>query len=158
MKMKYLFPDRYKKIGWLIFVPTLLISIYAVVTDWEPGWLDTDVLAIFVDPILGEDKLIDIIHNNILNELLGVLLILSSLLVAFSKEKDEDEMISKIRLESLVWATYFNYAILILALILVYDVSFYWVMLFNMFTILFFFIVRFNWAIAKFRKSVSYEE
>jgi len=88
----------------------------------------------------------------------GIVLIISGLMVAFSKEKDEDEFISSIRLSSLVWATYWNYAILLVALILVYDLTFYWVMLFNMFTILVLFIVKFNWSIWRSRKLIGYEE
>ena len=69
-----------------------------------------------------------------------------------SEAEKMDEMISKIRLESLVWATYINYGILLLAMIFVYDMSFLWVMILNMFTILIFFIIRFNWQILKFKK------
>lgn len=89
------------------------------------------------------------LDNNILNEILGIIMIISSVLVAFSKEVNEDEYISKIRLESLVWAVYLNYAILLLAFVFVYGMSFLWVMIFNMFTILIFFIIRFNWQIRK---------
>ena len=91
------------------------------------------------------------IENNVLNEILGVLIIVSGLIVAFSKEFDEDELISKMRLETLVWTIYWNYGILLAAFLLVYDFSFYWVMVFNMFTPLMLFIVRFNWLIRKFR-------
>ena len=96
--------------------------------------------------------------NNVLNEICGVLIILSGLLVAFSKEKEEDELISMIRLESLVWATYWNYAILLLGFVLVYDMAFLTVMVFNMFTILILFIIKFNWALHKLKKSLLYEE
>jgi hypothetical protein len=94
------------------------------------------------------------VHNNLLNEITGLLIITSAFLVAFSKEKQEDEFISKIRLESLVWAVYLNYAILIIALLFIYDMSFMWVIIFNMFTILFFFIARFNWEVYKLKKSL----
>jgi len=36
--------------------------------------------------------------------------------------------------------------------------SFLWVMIFNMFTILLFFMIRFNWQISKLKKSARYEE
>ena len=75
-----------------------------------------------------------------------------------SKEKIEDEYIAKTRLESLVWATYLNYCILLLALLFVYDMAFFWVMIFNMFTLLLFFIVRFNYLIFKLNKTESHEE
>ena len=79
-------------------------------------------------------------------------------MVAFSKEKQEDELIAKIRLDSLVWATYVNYAVLMFSMLFIYGMSFLWVMIFNMFTILLFFIFRFNWQVKKLNKTMSYEE
>ena len=140
MKLNYLFPSKYKKIGWMIFYPTLIFGLITVIFDFEPEFLDVKVFGIFINEIIGEKKFLGIINNNILNEILGLLMIIGSILVAFSKEVDEDEFISKIRLESLVWATYVNYGILFLAFVFVYDLSFLWVMIFNMFTILIFFI------------------
>jgi len=159
MKMNYLFPSKYKKIGWFIFMPTLILGLYTVITDFEPEFLDVNAFAILIEGIFQDDnRLYGFVNNNILNEILGVLMILSSILVAFSREVDEDEYISKIRLESLVWATYLNYGVLLLAFWFVYDLTFLWVMIFNMFTILLFFIIRFNWQVIKFRKSVDYEK
>ena len=151
MKLNYLFPSKYKKIGWFIFIPTLVFGLYTVIFEFEPEIFNTKVFGVFIDEVFGEKKLIGFINNNVLNELLGILMIIGSILVAFSREVDEDEFISKIRLESLVWATYFNYGILLLAILFVYDLSFWWVMIFNMFTLLIFFIIRFNWQIRKLR-------
>ncbi|GAB2775702.1 hypothetical protein [Salinimicrobium soli] len=158
MKTNYLFPHRYKKLGWIILIPCVVFGFFTVITDYEPEFLDVQVFALFIDGFLGEDKIIGFTGNNILNEILGVLVICSGLLVAFSREKHEDEFISKIRLESLVWATYLNYGILVLAMLLFYDFTFLWVMIFNMFTILLFFIFKFNWSVWQLQKSLSYEE
>ena len=38
------------------------------------------------------------------------------IIVAFSKEKIEDEQISQLRLDSLQWAVYLNYIILVISL------------------------------------------
>lgn len=158
MKLNYLFSTKYKNIGWLILVPSAICGLITVITDYEPYFLDLYVPAIFVDELFGNRQFLGMVKNNILNEILGVLIIISSLLVAFSKEKIEDEYISKIRLESLVWAVYVNYGILLFSFIFIFDLSFLWVMIFNMFTILLFFIIRFNWQISKLKKSAGYEE
>ena len=158
MKLNYLFPNKYKKIGWLIFIPSAIIGLTTLIFELEPNSLDFNIPAIFINKLFGDKHFIGIVNNNILNEILGVLIILSSLLVAFSKEESEDEYISKIRLESLVWAVYFNYAILLISFVLIFDLAFLWVMIFNMFTILLFFIIRFNWQISKLKKIVHYEE
>ena len=158
MKLNYLFPNKYKKIGWLILIPSVIIGSITLILEFEPNYLDFNVPAIFIDEFFGDKHFIGIVNNNVLNEILGTLIILSSLLVAFSKEKSEDEYISKIRLESLVWAVYLNYAILLISFLFIFDLSFLWVMIFNMFTILLFFIIRFNWQISKLKKSAHYEE
>lgn len=158
MNTRYLFHAKYRKLGWMVFVPSTILGIIALFLEWEPALLDVRVLGFFIDEVFGVEKLVGFTENNILNEILAILVILSGLLVAFSREKDEDELITKIRLESLVWATYWNYGILILAFLFLYDLTFYWVMVFNMFTILYLFIIRFTLAIRKLKASASHEE
>lgn len=158
MKINYLFPHRFKRIGLTILIPFTILGWYIVNYDIEPAFLDLKVPALFMEEIMGRNIIFGITENNILNEIVAVILIISGLMVAFSKEKQEDELIVKLRLESLVWATYVNYAILLVSLIFVYGISFLWVMIFNMFTILLFFIIRFNWQVRKLNKSLSYEE
>lgn len=158
MKLNYLFPHRFKRIGLILLIPFIFLGIYVVDQDIEPEVFDLSVPAIFVDEIVGEQFIFGVTETNILNEIIGIVLILSFLMVAFSKEKEEDELIAKIRLDSLVWATYVNYAVLLLAMIFVYGISFLWVMIFNMFTILLFFIIRFNWQVRKLKTSFSHEQ
>ncbi len=158
MTINYLFPHFFKKVGWVIFLPTLVFGFIAIGEDINPEFLDIEVYALFTGSFLGKDNSFSVIENNFLNEILGLLMIVSLILIVFSKEKDEDELISKIRFESLVWAIYVNYAILALSMLLVYEIAFLWVMIFNMFTILFFYIVRFNLKVWKLRKMSSHEE
>lgn len=158
MKRTFLFPHRYKKVGWLLLLPAFIVGLVSLILEWEPTWLDMQVPSILVDELFGEEKWFASEKNNILNEICGVLVILGGLLVAFSKERLEDEYIGKIRLESLVWATYVNYGVLLLALLFVYGLTFWWVMIFNMFTLLIFFIIRFNWTIRKMKNTDCHEE
>ncbi len=158
MKLNYLFPHRFKRIGLMILIPFILLGLYVVNYDIEPEIFDFNVPAVFVDEFFGEKFVFGMTENNILNEIVGVILILSFLMVAFSKEAEEDELIAKVRLESLVWATYANYAVLLVSMVLIYGISFLWVMIFNMFTILLFFIIRFNWQVKKLNKTMTHEE
>lgn len=158
MKTNFLFPHRYKKIGWMLFIPVFILSILWVIFEFEPEILDVKVITLFNDDFFTDSGFFVMVKNNIADEILGVLLIVSSLLIAFSKERNEDEFISKIRLESLVWATYVNYAILILAFIFIYNMIFFWVAVFNMFTVLLFFIIRYNWALYKSKRELSDEK
>lgn len=150
MKTNYLFPNRYKKWAWIVFIPSVIMGIYTLITDFEPSFLD------FKTPYKTSSKIFS--NNNALNEILGVLVIISGLIVAFAKTKIEDEFVKQIRLKSLVWAVILNYLVLILALIFVYDFDFLWVMAFNMFTVLVFFILHFHWKLWQFNKTTHYEE
>lgn len=157
MKTKYLLSHKCKPIGWVLLSIGLLIGGYVLFIGDLDWYVD-------VFPLIGEENMfskngsLQWSENSIEDEIASLLVILGGLLVAFSKTKDEDEFISKIRLESLVWATYVNYIILFLAVIFVYDMPFFNVMIYNMFTILLLFIVKFHYELAKSKRTLSYEE
>lgn len=163
MKTNYLFPNRYKKAGWVLFILGILLGVVyllAVFMDFEIDLsiIDLKVFAIAVNRFAGDTSYFTVIRNEVLDEFVCLLIVVGALLVAFSKEKSEDEFISKIRLESLVWATYVNYVILIVSIIFVYEMIFFWVLIFNMFTLLIFFLIRFNWVLYKTKNQVKDEE
>src|SRR5665213_876634 len=79
------------------------------------------------------------------NDITILLVILGLLLIAFSKEQIEDEQITQLRLDSLQWAIYLNYAIFIICVLFVYGFNFIPVVVFNVITPLVFFIIRFRW-------------
>jgi len=158
MKTKLLFPNKFKKIGWIILVPSAILGALIIFFDFELNFLEVKVFAIITDNWTGPDNLFTLIKNNITDEIAGVLFITGAILVAFSEEKSEDEFIAKIRLESLVWATYVSYFILIICILFVYGFGFFTVMIFNMFTILIFFIIRFYFMLYKSNKSLSHEK
>jgi len=161
MKTNYLLPHQFKRIGWIIFVPAMLLGIFFFASEVDPPFLNIHVFAFFDDGAIfngDEDVIFGITKNNIFDELIGLSLIVSMVFIAFSRQKNEDEFIAKIRLESLVWATYVNYAILLIAILFVYGMAFFWIMVFNMFTILLFFIIRFNWALYKSNNTLKHEK
>jgi hypothetical protein len=45
-----------------------------------------------------------------------------------------------------------------LTILFIYDLIFFWVLVFNMFTVLIFFIFRFNWMLYKSKKQIRDEE
>ena len=77
-------------------------------------------------------------------------------LVAFAKEKMEDEHIWQLRLDSLRWAIYINYLILIISLVFIEDVGH--MLDLNLFVPLLFFIIRFRWVMVRLNSSLSREE
>ncbi len=160
MKTRYLFPHKYKIFGWIILLIGLILGIVLLNFDLDAPNLTTKVLALFGSDeifIMGRENSL-FINNNIADEIASLFIIIGGLLVAFSKIKSEDEYSSKIRTESLIWATYVNYSILIVSIIFVYNSPFFRIMIYNMFTILLFFILRFHFVLYKTKKLLSDEE
>ncbi|HTD41562.1 MAG TPA: hypothetical protein VK671_13125 [Mucilaginibacter sp.] len=85
----------------------------------------------------------------------ALLMTVGLFLVAFSKEKIEDEQIWHLRLESLRWAIYVNYLILVISLVFIDDV--HHIMELNLWVPLIFFIIRFRWVIFRLNRSLSRE-
>ncbi|MDV6169204.1 hypothetical protein R1T16_12280 [Flavobacterium sp. DG1-102-2] len=159
MKTNYLFPNKFKWISGIIFALSVtILLIWLIEPDiFKDIEIKTKVFAIAETPFMGDNVFFGIIDTNILDELLMATVIISGLVFAFSKEKIEDEMTSKIRLESLVWATYANYLIFLFCVIFIYGMIFLNIIMFAFFTHLLFFILRFNWEIYKFNR-ISNEE
>lgn len=140
MKAGNLLPYRVKRLGWIILLPSLLLGVMVMYFEFEiPGFELTIPYSTFLS---GKSM-----PNNLTDELVAIIVIVSLALIAFSEEKEEDEWVSKIRLESLQWGVYANYILLILAILFVYDMHFFEALVYNMYTILILFISRFNYVL-----------
>ncbi|WP_299439404.1 hypothetical protein [uncultured Aquimarina sp.] len=149
--MKYLLQNKFKKPGWVLFITGIVSGVLLTINDYESNLIKTKVISLFhYDSFLKENNgFLRIIENNILDEIIVIVIIIGGLLVSFSKEKIEDEFISKTRLDSLVWAVIVNYIILLFATLFIYDIRYIHVLIYNMFTPLLIFILRFNYVIYK---------
>ena len=164
MKSNYLFPHWLKKIGWIVFIPVFIFFIFCLFNSEiykEPFYQEMcfHVFAIVDNTYLDRDtQFFKLVENCVGDELIFCLLVVSGILVGFSKVKVEDEMVSKIRLESLVWATYINYAIFLVSTIFVYGPAFLDALYINIFSLLLVFIIRFHWKLYQYNKIYSDEE
>jgi len=158
MKSKLLLPNRFKIIGWSLFIPATIAGIIFTINEFQIKWLNTKIFAIIQSDFLGKTKFFKIIEANITVTLIGIMFIIGAMLVGFSKEKREDEYIAELRLSSLLWAVWVNYALLLLSFIFVYGIDFLTVMMYNMFTVLLIFIVRFNYILYKNSKKAPDEK
>lgn len=151
-----LFPHKFKRVSGIIFYVFLIVGGFLYFTDNQFEGL----FVIKVPNLFGVDSLFVKnsgfwIENGYLDELFTVIIIISGIINSFAKEEREDEMISKIRFESLVWSLYINYGFVILATLIVFDFIYFQVMVVNLFAILLFFNLRFKFRLYHFYKSVK---
>lgn len=149
MEKSFLFPHRFKKFGWVLLISGLVFGIATYVFKADSDYLGRFPFLSIWSGSFQEDSFFKIIRNGFLDELISLLIIIGGILVGFSKAKVEDEFISQIRFSSLVWSVYVNYGILMLAVLFIFDMAFFDVMIFNMFTVLLFFITRFHILLRK---------
>ena len=149
MKSKYLLPNRYKTIGLFFLIPAVF-SILKWLFIKSSIEIKVPVFAIVESDLFMESHYFSIVKNfDIYPTLICITLLVGLVMIAFSKENNEDEFISKLRLDSLIWATFINYILLFLALFFVFGFALLWILLFNMFTTLILFIIRFNFILYK---------
>lgn len=155
MESKLLLPHQWKRIGWIILGTAFVLYLLSFLVNMDAIGLNTPVFALVYDPPFGKNAYCSIIRTDISFTLIGVLFLAGALLVAFSKEKHEDEYIASLRLSSLLWAVLVNYLLLLFAFLFIYGINFLMVMTYNMFTVLLIFIIRFNYVLLRNKKSAA---
>lgn len=158
MSVKLLLPNKCKYIGWCLLIPAIIFGSILSFYNFELFPIKSKIFAILNIELFGKSQLFSFIKTNITNTIVGILFIVGSIFVSFSKEKKEDEFIAKLRLSSLLWAVWVNYILLLLCFLFIYGTAFFTVMMYNMFTVLIIFIVRFNYILYKNSNSVSDEK
>jgi hypothetical protein len=137
MKSHYLLPHFLRKTGFIVLIPSLILGIMVMYADYEiPGFEASWAVS---------QHLFSAGNNNLTDELASICFLASLFLIAFTEERIEDEWVMQVRLDSLQWAVYVNYGLLAVAILLVYNTTFFEVLVYNMYTILIFFILRFNY-------------
>ena len=144
MKSKLLLPHRYKWIGFFLFIPFSVLGVLFLYADFTIEALQFTF--IHTDGINAS-------NNNLTDELALTGVIISLMMMAFAREKEEDEFIHLTRLECWQWSVIINFALLIFATWLLYDFAFLYVMIYNILAILVIFIIRFQWMVYRNKKA-----
>lgn len=156
MLQNLLLPNRFKKIGWFIFIPSFILGLLIVFFNFSPFYFDVSSLGAYFS--LAEEQWNKILEKSNIYAVVGSLFIIGGLFVGFSKEKKEDEFISQIRLSSLLWAVILNYILLLIGFLCFYGFAFLNIVVYNMFTVLIIFIFRFNYILLSKSKKMTNAE
>lgn len=142
MKNSLLIPNKYKVIGWIVFI--LSAGTYSVIS-----YFDLPVPAVTLAII---SRVFSWSDGNLWDEIILTLVITGLLLVSFSKEKNEDEYISLLRLKSWQWSVLISYGVLFIATWTIYGGLFLAFMSYNMLTVLLVFVIKFNFSLYRLKK------
>ena len=119
MRSNYLFPTVCKKIGWALFIPFAIIGIIFLADSsllpeikWNPIVLYTGSQLTDHGQVPGE--FFKTINDDMIEEIIVWGLAIALSLIAFSRERDEDELVEHLRAKSLVWSLKANVVCLLL--------------------------------------------
>ena len=143
MKFEYLFPEVYKKIGWVMFV---VFSVLYVLS-----------FSLLPFTFLSENSFIQQ-NDGWEDEICMVGFVLSLLFISFARLKEEDEYTINLRMKSMAWAFKVYGVIVIIATLTIYGLGWYYVMLVFVYLAFLLFIGKFYYELHKFRKEAINEE
>lgn len=158
MNSNLLLPHSLRKYGWWLLAPSLILGCVALFFEFNFEWLGPNVFSMYSGASLFSHSgpcWFCLIPGNYTLTIAGVMMLVSLFLIAFTREETEDEFIWRTRTDSLHWATYFNYFVLLVCFFLLFDFEFLYVMIFNMYTTLVIYIVRFRMLLHRERKSLT---
>lgn len=151
MKTFKLLGHQYKKYGWMLLGLGVILWMGQILNGGDLSFLNTRFFTLINSGFLSESAHLSVNNVNLGNTLIGVLNIAGGLIIAFSKEKEEDEYINQLRLSSFQWAVLINYTILLVVFLGVFGLDFLYVLVGNMFTVLALFIIRFHYLLYRIR-------
>ena len=144
-----LLPNRLKNIGWILLLPSFVAGLVFILFENKFPNTKINVFGFFGDAILISklEQQFRVSSVDLIPNLIGICFLVGGILVMFSKEKKEDEFINQLRLNALQWSIFINYSLLLFCFLLVHGLAFLDVMVYNMFTIIMIYILRFQYLL-----------
>ena len=148
--MNYLFNYKYKKISGWIFYLLIPVGLFLLLTERIQDIFVVNVFSIFSYEWIGSERTgFGWIENGLGDEVFTLLIIVSGIVNSFSSEKIEDELISRIRLESLSLSLFISFGLIIISTFLVYNLNYMYVLISNLFLIILLFNLIFKFRLFK---------
>lgn len=148
-KRGFLLPHIFSKIGLIILVPFTLLGLFIMFTGVEEIHFGRFFSA------TGNHLEIE---SRILNNITIIGLLVGLIFATCSKEKHEDEMISAVRLDSLLLTLYISTALLIVAVLCLYGNNFYEFLIYHMFILPLTFLITFKYKMWRLNREGDDEE
>lgn len=144
MKHCFLLPYGFKWAGWVLLLSSLLLGGWIVATDFDPQSSE----------LLSSLQL----EGTLINNYAVIGLWLGAIFVGCSKERVEDEMITRIRLNALMIGFYLQAIFIIIATFVCNSLDYLEVMLYNLVTYPLIFVVIYRWMLRSALMGMSDEE
>jgi hypothetical protein len=126
-----LLPRWFRWIGAVFTGAGIVAAIIRYGWGVKPGMLETRVFALYSQYL--DSKYFTIIGNNLMEEVIGLVLLAGFFFLSFSRLKYENSETGRIRIRSLFLAVYFQTALLAVSFIVIYGFGFVLVTILNIY-------------------------
>ena len=157
MEKTYLFPSFCKKAGLGMFVPFAVAGVCMLGGWWNLEW-SLPVFALAADPLGASRGSFVTVRADVFPTLVIFGLVVSLLMICFSREKDEDEYVAQLRCRTLVVSVMASYVCLLVGNLFIYGLPFLTFLFVNLFTVLVVYALLFHYRLYRSRRSAGYEE
>lgn len=130
LKTTFLLPKSFRFVGIIFFIAGLLFGIVRFKYGFKPDALDLNTFAVYSSYL--ETRFMQIVRNNFGEEVTGVLMVGGLFMMAFAREKTENEVVNRLRLKSFFIAAYVNFSFLLVALLFTFGFAFVYMLMVNM--------------------------
>lgn len=153
MKKNYLLPHGFKLVGLIMFVPFMIACIWLLLGPGECDLFFIRVPALLTLDLNSTGEWFGITMTDPVNELCMLGLLVSLVFVALSREKDEDEMTTAVRMQSFVWSFWCTAVIELIAVLFTYDFAFFYFAFASLFICFILYICKFNYEMMIIRRT-----
>jgi len=126
-RTKFLLPAKFRFVGSIFFIAGVITGIFRFYLGIKPKILDARVFAVYSEYL--DEKYMKLVNNNLGEEITLLLVLTGLFLIALSKEKIENEMISNIRYQSLIISFYISFIFLLAATFFTYGFAFLYMLI-----------------------------
>ena len=118
----FLLSVKYRPIGLVLILAGITLLILKFKFNWKPDFLELKIFAFYSFYI--EAKSFTFITHQVIEEIGGVLLLSGMFMVAFSREKEESEILDALRLKAFLLTSYLNLIYLLISILFFYGFGF----------------------------------
>ena len=140
-------PKGLRPLGIILLIFGILLLILKHQFNYKPDFLNLKVFALYSFYI--EAKTFTVITHQMIDDIAGILLIAGLFLIAFTREKEESEVLDALRLKTFFITAWFNFFYMLFAILFFFGFGFVAALIFFAIGWLIVYIVSFRWMLYK---------
>ncbi len=128
-EFSYLLPKGFRFLGFIFTFAGTILGIMRFYFGIKPDLFEQKVFAVY--SVYLKTKTLKIESNQLIEEIAGLLLILGLFMIAFAREKNENQQVNSIRLKAFFISFYINTVFLIASILFTFGLAFIYMTVLN---------------------------